>query len=139
MLEAKLTKGLVEENYLQQGLQIPEVKKKMQAYPVSHENVLAWALKGSTGPVADLLNARLEGATRDLTYLEHHYPPALDLMPEKYREITKSSLERYLEPMIEAYWPTVTTHLMSPWLNSESAKTAKQAFDEFIHRQGEAV
>ena len=111
----------------------------MQAYPVSHENVLAWAMKGSAGPVADLLNARLEGATRDLAYLEHHYPPALDLMPEKYRSPTKSKLEGYLEPMSESDWSTVTNHLMSPWLGSESAKAAKQAFDEFILRQGEAV
>lgn len=139
MLEAKISKGLVEEDYLQRGLFIPEVKKKMQAYPVSHENVLAWAMKGSTGPVADLLNARLEGATRDLAYLEHYYPPALDLMPEKYRAITKLKLAEYLEPMSETNWSTVTNHLMSPWLGSESAKAAKQAFDEFILRRDEAV
>ncbi len=139
MLEGKLSEGGVSEDYLVRGLAIPEVQKKMQAYPVSHENVLAWALQGCEGEVADMVLARLEGAERDLTYLESHFPPALALMPEHYREVTKTKLEQHLQPMQEAYWPSVTTHVMSPWLASDEAVAAKKSFDEFMLRQGKAV
>ena len=134
MLEAKLTKGSIEDDYLARGLQIPEVQKKMQAFPVSHENVLAWALQGCDGPVANTVMSRLEGASRDLAYLETHYPPALELMPLQYRESTKVNLERYLASMEEKYWEDVTTHSMSSWLSSDTAVAAKQTFDEFMHR-----
>lgn len=132
MLEGKLTNGLVQESVLEKGLRIPEVKMKMSAFPVSHENVLAWTLDGCKGPVAELVLRRLEGAERDLSYLETYYPAAIDLMPKKYRDETKLKLEQYLEPMKEQFWPTVTEHSMSAWLSTERAVSGKKAFDQFM-------
>ena len=86
-----------------------------------------------------MVMSRLEGVSRDLAYLETHYPPALELMPLQYRERTKVNLERYLAPMEEEYWRDVTTHNMSPWLSSDSAVAAKQAFDEFMHRLNQSA
>lgn len=135
MLELKMAHGAVDEDYVKQGLKIPEVQRKMSAYPVSHENVLAWAMKGSKGEVCSMLNARLEGASRSLDYLECHYPPALDLMPEQYRSITKQRLEQHLSPMSEKDWPTVTKHSMTEWLESRQAIEAKASFDAYIKNE----
>tara|TARA_Y100000766_G_scaffold283037_1_gene297690 strand:+ start:6652 stop:7902 length:1251 start_codon:yes stop_codon:yes gene_type:complete len=135
MIEGKFEDGHVRESYLQRGLGISEVQRKMATFPVSHENVLAWALNGSTGPIGTMLNNRLEGKHRDLKFLEHFYPGAFDLMPEHYRQITRKKLEGYLTEMKEHHYPEITTHTMSPWLNSEEAKQAKRTYDEFIATQ----
>ncbi len=135
MIEGKLIQNRVEEKYLEHGLGIAEVQRKMAAFPVSHENVLAWALKDNLGPLGTLLNNRLEGKNRDLTFLEHFYPGAFDLMPQQYRQITKKKLETYLSKMNEQYWPEITTHTMTSWLNSDDAKQGKRTFDAFIASQ----
>ena len=135
MIDGKLNHGKVEESYLERGLAIREVQRKMAAFPVSHENVLAWALKGSEGPLGTMLNNRLEGRDRRLNFLEQYFPKAFDVMPPRYREITKKKLETYLTEMPKEDWPLITTHSMTPWLNSESAKQAKQTYDTFMASQ----
>ena len=135
MIEGKFKQNHVGEKYLERGLGIAEVQRKMAAFPVSHENVLAWALKDSSGPLGTLLNNRLEGKKRDLTFLEHFYPGALDLMPQQYRQITKKKLENYLSEMDEQYWLEITTHTMTSWLDSDQAKQGKQIYDAFIESQ----
>ena len=45
---------------------IPEVKKKMSAFPVSHENVLSWALSETENQISQLLKDRLEGTNRNV-------------------------------------------------------------------------
>ena len=135
MIEGKFNQNRVEEKYLERGLGIAEVQRKMAAFPVSHENVLAWALKDNSGPLGTLLNNRLEGKNRDLTFLEHFYPGAFDVMPQQYRHLTKKKLETYLSEMDEQYWPEITTHTMTSWLNSDEAKQGKQTYDAFIASQ----
>ena len=132
MIEGKFKQGYVEESYLKRGLGIPEVQRKMAAFPVSHENVLAWALKGNKGPLGRMLNNRLEGRDRDLGFLENFFPDAFDLMPEQYRQITRIKLETYLTEMDERHRPEITTHAMTPWLNTEEAIQAKSAYDAFM-------
>ncbi len=39
----------------------------------------------------------------DLSWWEKYYPPALNLLPEKYLEVQKKSIENYLEPMPKPY------------------------------------
>ncbi len=39
----------------------------------------------------------------DLSWWEKYYPPALNLLPEKYLEIQKKSIEKYLDPMPKPY------------------------------------
>ena len=53
-------------------LELPKCKEN-GSVSVNHENVLAWALKDNLGPLGTLLNNRLEGKNRDLTFLEHFY------------------------------------------------------------------
>ena len=135
MLEAKIKGTGVGETYLLKGLGIPEVQKKMQAFPISHENVLAWALEKSSGETSDIVLQRLEGSRRNLEFLETYFPGALDLMPEQYRLITKSKLAGFMRPMDEKFWLEVTSHSMTAWLESDAAVQAKNNFDDFMLSQ----
>ena len=132
MIEEKFNTGFVTEQYLARSLGIKEVKLKLQQWPVSHENVLAWALQGSLGHHNKLLSQRLEGTNRDLSYLECFYPPSIDLIPNNYQEHTISKLRKFLPPMKESFFKIVTEHHMGPWLETDSATTAKKEFDDFM-------
>jgi hypothetical protein len=39
----------------------------------------------------------------DLTWMAKHFPPALELLPEKYRDSVEEELAGYCEPMAEPY------------------------------------
>jgi hypothetical protein len=135
MLEANIKGNVIDDSYLIQGLGISEVQKKMQAFPVSHENVLAWALKKSTGEMSKIVLKRLEGNNRNLEFLETYYPAAFELMPKQYQGETKSKLNQFLSPMRAEFWPEITTHEMTPWLLSDEAIEAKKEFDKFMATQ----
>ena len=132
MVEEKFRDGQVSENYLIKGLAIKEVKLKMSQMPISHENVLAWALQGGKGAYSEVLIQRLEGENRNLSYLECYYPPSIDLMPQKYQQETKNRILLFLNPMNEEDFTIVTSHKMTAWLESTNAIQAKKKFDEFM-------
>ncbi len=135
MLEARIKGTEINDAYLLQGLGIPEVQRKMQSYPVSHENVLAWALGKSTGNTSQIVLQRLEGNQRNLGFLEKYFPGAFELMPEQHRLTTKSKLDEFLMPMEERFWPEITSYTMTPWLESDAAIQAKNRFDTFMSTQ----
>tara|TARA_B110000495_G_scaffold202627_1_gene223280 strand:+ start:1559 stop:2854 length:1296 start_codon:yes stop_codon:yes gene_type:complete len=135
MIEEKFSTGLVSEQYLGRGLGIKEVQLKLEKWPVSHENVLAWALQESLGHHNQLLSRRLEGSNRDLSYLECFYPPSIDIIPNQYQEHTMRELRKHLSPMKESFFKTVTEHQMGPWLETDRAINAKNEFDDFMSRE----
>ena len=132
MVEEKFRDQQVSENYLMKGLAIKEVRLKLSQMPISHENVLAWALQGGQGAYSEVLIQRLEGENRDLSYLECYYPPSIDLMPQKYQQETKKRISSFLKPMNEEDFGLVTGHKMTAWLESTRAIQAKERFDQFM-------
>jgi hypothetical protein len=139
MLDAKISGKPISEDYLHSGLLIPEVQKKMNAFPVSHENVLSWALFGTENKTSQLLKDRLEGTNRNLEFLSSFYPPSLDLMPEQHRAETEKLLNRFLKPMKKDFWNVITEHKMTEWLESPSAIAAKEAYDRFIQERSSSI
>ena len=115
-------------------LGVSEVKRKLNSWPISHENVLAWSLQGrnSSGNLRDLLMDRTEGSVRNMDFLMRWYPISIELIPEKYQEPTKRSILSLMNQMTDEEKMQITTHSMSEWLNSERAKEAKNKFDEWI-------
>lgn len=82
------------------SLQSKEVVSKLSAEFISHENVLGWALdKIERGPKLDVLFNRLIASTYPLDHLDAFYPPALDLIPPKYRLHISEQLRTYLPEM----------------------------------------
>ena len=107
----------------------------MNAFPVSHENVLSWALWGSENKISQILKDRLEGTNRNLDFLSSFYPPSLELLPKQYQIETEKRLKRFLKPMKEEFWGDITDHKMTEWLASPSAIEAKKRYDQFILEQ----
>ena len=107
------------------------MKYKLKSWPVSHENVLAWALKGElvSGSTAKSLLARLEGSRRDLSLLEKWYPPSIDLIPEKYREEFKMNVDKFLSQMTSAEIADTEGLDISDWLSSQDAADARARFE----------
>jgi len=127
--------GLVtEEESMLNWIKVREVKYKLKSWPVSHENVLAWALKGKfvNGPTAKSLLSRLEGSRRDLSLLEKWYPPSIELIPKKYREGFKANLAEYLDVMTAKDIEDSENLDITDWLGSEIAAEARKSFQDLL-------
>ena len=134
MVEDRLLCKNVDDISLSKWFKVKEVKRKLSAWPVSHENVLSWSLQGdnTSGKLKEQLLSSLEGSERDMSFLTHWYPNSLELVPEKYREHTKKSILNYMDEMDQKDLPQITNHKMTDWLNSETSKKAKSDFLEYI-------
>ena len=114
---------------------VREVKYKLGTWPVSHENVLAWALKGPyvSGKIAKNLLERLEGSRRDLDLLSRWYPPSIELIPEKYREEFIESVGNYLGTMSDSEVKDTEMLDIADWLSSKKADKARMKFDKILN------
>ena len=90
------------DNMFLDSLQSKEVVKKLSAEFISHENVLGWALnKIDRGPKLEVLFNRLVASTYSLEHLNAFFPPAIDLVPPKYKLHVLEKLRSYLPEMEE--------------------------------------
>ncbi len=115
---------------LRRWLQVKEVKSKLKAWPISHENVLSWSLQGknSSGELVGKLLSRLEGSIREMDFLENWYSMSIELIPDKYKSDTAERIGEYLGTMLESDAGQVTSHSMSEWLKSQEAIIARDSF-----------
>ncbi len=103
LIEHGINQTEFNDNQFLSSLQSKEVVSKLSAEFISHENVLGWALnKIQRGPKLDVLFNRLVASTYSLNHLDSFYPPAIDLVPPKYRLHVLEQLRSYLPEMQEA-------------------------------------
>jgi len=103
LIEHGINQTEFNDNQFLSSLQSKEVVSKLSAGFISHENVLGWALnKIQRGPKLDVLFNRLVASTYSLNHLDSFYPPAIDLVPPKYRLHVLEQLRSYLPEMHEA-------------------------------------
>jgi len=103
LIEHGINQTEFNDNQFLSSLQSKEVVSKLSAEFISHENVLGWALnKIQRGPKLDVLFNRLVASTYSLNHLDSFYPPAIDLVPPKYRLHVLEQLRSYLPEMHEA-------------------------------------
>lgn len=114
---------------------VKEVKKKLSAWPISHENVLSWSLQGSnsSGYISEILLSRLEGISRNMDFLERWFPESIEVVPKKYRDTTMSKISKFMGSMLDEERPQVTNHSMSGWLSSTKAQNSKEEFERFLN------
>lgn len=80
-----------------------DVDKIINSVPLKMASSLIHTMQ-KANPAGDKLPENLRHYLKyDVSWLEGYYPPALDLIPEKYRALTKSNLEKYCQPMQEPY------------------------------------
>lgn len=111
-------------------MQVREVRSKLAAHPISHENVLAWALQGENiepGVSGDLL-ARTEGSFRNMSPFERWLSGSVEAIHEPYREETVARILTHCTSMHEEEEAAIITHRMDAWLDSEPAQKALQHF-----------
>ena len=91
-----------DDNQFLKSLQSKEIVSKLSAEFISHENVLGWALnKIKRGQKLDVLFNRLVSSTYPLNHLNTFFPPAIVLVPPKYRLHVIEQLRTYLLEMEE--------------------------------------
>ncbi|MGB1588563.1 MAG: DUF6395 domain-containing protein, partial [Poseidonia sp.] len=110
------------------SLQSKEVVTKLSAEFISHENVLGWALnKIERGPKLNVLFDRLAASTYPLHHLEAFYPPAIELVPPKYRLHVLEQLRTYLPEMDATDQQRMLEQDFAPLLESLEHKERVQA------------
>ena len=134
MVDNRILGNGIGDSEMKNWVNVREVKYKLTSWPVSHENVLSWALKNPhiEGEIAPLLLSRLEGATRDLESLEKWYTPSIELIPPKYHEEFRLRIADYLTCMTDDEIAETKSLDISSWLSSKKSLSARRIFDEFI-------
>ena len=135
LVDNRILEKPVSDEMMASWIKVQGVKYRLGAWPVAHENVLAWALKGPhvSGKIAKKLLERLEGSRRDLELLSKWYPPSIELVPEKYRGGFIESVGKYLETMSDSEIKDSEMFDISDWLNSEKAAKARDEFDKILN------
>ena len=111
------------------SLNSKEVVMKLSAEFISHENVLGWALnKIERGPKLNVLFDRLAASTYPLHHLESFYPPAIELVPPKYRLHVLEQLRTYLPEMEATDQQRMLEQDFTPLLDSPEHKEKIQAW-----------
>ena len=105
-----------------------EVQKKLSEFPISHENVIVYALQRIDlddfpylKPIADKLDMSI-----DLSLLETWYPGSIDFVPSRNRHSIREKILDYLPIMSPSEENVLTTWDMRPHLNSEKAKRGQE-------------
>jgi len=100
LIEHGINQTEFNDNQFLATLRSKEVLSKLSSEFISHENVLGWALnKIERGPKLEVLYNRLVASTYSLDHLDSFYPPAIDLVPPKYRLHVLERLRSYLPEM----------------------------------------
>ena len=102
LIEHGINKTKFHDKQFMKSIKSKEVVSKLSSEFISHENVLGWALsKIERGPQLETLFTRLVASTYPLDHLGSFYPPAINLVPPKYRVHVHEQLRHYLPEMKE--------------------------------------
>ena len=107
-------------------LRSDQARRTLAHYPIKHENVVAWMLRGYRGthPVLRQLVGRTRAATLDLGWMERTYGPAIETLPEGRRESVRERLAGYLDPMTPADEAAMRAWDMTAFLEDPATKAA---------------
>tara|TARA_Y100000766_G_scaffold285513_1_gene309657 strand:- start:703 stop:1986 length:1284 start_codon:yes stop_codon:yes gene_type:complete len=128
LIEHGINQTEFDDNQFLESLQSKEVVSKLSAEFISHENVLGWALnKIERGKKLDVLFNRLVASTYSLNHLNTFYPPAIALVPPKYRLHVNEQLRIYLPEMEEVDQKRMLEQDFSDYLSTPQHKENVQA------------
>jgi len=117
------------------AIQSKEVSTKLSSAFISHENVIAWALKKmDRGPKIELLYNRLVGSTYSLNHLESFCSLSIELMPPKYRLQTSENLRKYLTQMKKEEEGLMISQDFTEYTASATYHQKMSSFSNLIHR-----
>jgi hypothetical protein len=114
-------------------LSVNEVQLKLSAYPISHENVITYALQRldlSLNPELKPLAAKLN-MSLDLSFLESWYSPSIDLVPDSMRHSTRNEILKLLRVMSPLEEMNFYNWDMNDHLNSVKTRKAQEKLTSF--------
>lgn len=113
-----------------------EPARYLSAEPIKHEGVVAFTVDRYPDPdgseFVSMLRERLAGYPRD--FLAATYPPALDMIPERYRQGTRQALRSFLPEMSEEQQSAVEAWDLRPLLATSERQSATEALRGWLAR-----
>lgn len=110
-----------------------EVQIRLSEYPISHENVIMYSIQSidiKNFPMLKLLRKRVD-INVNLEALKKWYSPSLEFIPNKWRNIVRNKIIRYLQTMDENDEKLIINWNMIPFLELPSTKQAHGELTSF--------
>jgi len=111
---------------LKEIMKSSEVQIRLSAYPISHENVIIYSIQNidiKNFPELKIIRNRLDMKIK-LESLSRWYSPSLSLVPEKWKNIIRNKIIKYLKIMNEEDEELLHNWNMTPFLELDSTKMA---------------
>ena len=111
-----------------------EVRGKLSSLPISHENVVAYAINrtdNSNSKEIEALRKRVSGLGK-LSLLSKWYSPSKDLIPERWRLECCKKIQRFLPTMSPDEESSVENWSMSDFLLSRETIEAHRGLSEIL-------
>ena len=126
LLEKALGQTELDQGVLMAMLRSSEVRSKLSSLPISHENVVSYALN-RTG---DMDNSEMKSLVErvcglgSLPFLSKWYSPSLELVPNNWSMDCAKGIQRYLSPMNSREEKAIENWDMGDFLVSERTLSA---------------
>ena len=103
ILDAAITKQTFDAAALNDIFHNKEALRFIRSIPIKHENVLTWATNrlDINHELFSLLKKRVEGDKKSHHWMSKWYSDSIEIVHEKYREIFRQNVSRYLDVMSE--------------------------------------
>ena len=112
-----------------------EVRGKLSAVPISHENVIEYAMQRlAISPDQNILKTLKKRVQResDLGFLERWYGPSIGLIPDKYQRNIKERILKFIKPMSKEEEIEVSQWEMTEFLEEAGTmKNSREIIDLF--------
>jgi hypothetical protein len=108
-------------------LDVNEIQVRLSAFPISHENVIAYSMQRielERHPSLKPIAAKLD-MNKNLGFLEKWYSDSIEFVPDKYRNYVRSKILDFLEPATFEEEMEVKSWDMNPHLASTMAIRAQ--------------
>ena len=110
-----------------------EVQKKLSEFPISHENVILYAIQKmdlDDYPYLKPLASKLE-LKRNVDFLETWYPASINLVPDEIRHSVRNKILKFLEIMSPSQQQNFYDWDMNPHLISGKTRSSQEKLTSF--------
>ena len=113
-----------------------EALRFIPSIPIKHENVLTWATNrlDINHELFSLLKKRVEGDTKSHHWMSKWYSDSIEIVHEKYREIFRDNVSRYLDVMSENDVLEMRKWSMAELIDSKNTEKDRDALVSLMER-----
>jgi hypothetical protein len=136
ILDAAITKQTFDAAALNDIFDNKEALRFIRSIPIKHENVLTWATNrlDINHELFSLLKKRVEGDTKSHHWMSKWYSDSIEIVHEKYREIFRDNVSRYLDVMSENDVLEMRKWSMAELIDSKNTEKDRDALVSLMER-----